>query len=228
MITRFAPSPTGKLHIGSVRTALFCYLLSQKAGAQGKYILRIEDTDTARSTKLFEENILEGFQWLGLDRDAGPGKNDETGPYYQIQRLEIYNRYLQQLLEDGQAYYAWETTEELDAMREEMNKKKQPFRYRQQEYSEVQLATFKEEERVPVVRLKVDPTRDVVFEDLVKGETRFSMSQFGDFVIVKSDGIPTYHFAVVVDDIEMNITHVVRGEDHLTNTAKHIVLYEAF
>lgn len=226
MITRFAPSPTGKLHIGSVRTALFCYLMAAKM-TEGKYILRIEDTDTARSTSLFEENICEWFQWLWLDWDAWPGKEDEYGPYYQMKRLEIYNRHVQQLLEDGQAYYARETTEELDALREASQKKKEPFRYRQRTYSPKQIVQFKEEWRKPVIRFKVDPNREVVFTDLVKGETRFVMSQFWDFVIVKSDGIPTYHFAVVVDDIHMQISHVVRGEDHLTNTAKHIVLYEA-
>ena len=228
-ITRFAPSPTGKLHIWSVRTALFCYLLSRKSG--GTYILRIEDTDQARSTKLFEEIMLDGFQRLGLDWDAGPGKDngpDDVGPYYQMERLELYNQYVQKLLENGQAYYARETSEELDAVREEMNKQKRPFRYRQQAYTPEQIEQFKAEWRVPVIRFKVPVNETVTFDDWVKGETNFEMKQFGDFVIVKGDGIPTYHFAVVVDDIEMGITDVIRGEDHLTNTAKHIVLFNAF
>ncbi len=203
--------------------------MSNKAKAEWwKYILRIEDTDTARSTKLFEQNLLDGFEWLWLDRDAWPGKDGGEWPYYQMERLEVYNAYVQKLLEDGQAYYARETTEELDAMREEMQKIKKPFRYRQRDYTEEQLQSFKDEWRLPVVRLKLDPTREIVFDDLVKGETRFKLEQFGDLVIVKWDGVPTYHLAVVVDDIEMNISHVVRGEDHLTNTAKHIALYEAF
>jgi len=227
MITRFAPSPTGKLHIWSVRTALFCYLLAHKT-TEGKYILRIEDTDQARSTTLFENNLFDWFQWLGLDWDAWPGKDGGEGPYYQMQRLELYNQYLQQLLDDGQAYYAWETSEELDAMRETANAAKKPFHYREIKYTQEQLATFKAEWRKPVVRFKVPADRTVVFTDLVKWETSFAMSNFGDFVIVKSDGIPTYHFAVVVDDITMNISHIIRGEDHLTNTAKHIVLFEAF
>lgn len=226
MITRFAPSPTGSLHIWSVRTALFCYLLSAKQ-ADGKYILRIEDTDQARSTKLFEDNILDWFRWLGLDRDAGPEKDDGHGPYYQMERLEIYNVYVQKLLDDGQAYYAWETSEELDAMRDEANKAKKPFNYRQLAYTEQQLANFKEEWRTPVIRFAVPIDRTVTFTDLVKEETSFQMKNFGDFVIVKWDGIPTYHFAVVIDDITMWITHVIRWEDHLTNTAKHIVLFEA-
>ena len=225
-ITRFAPSPTGKLHIGSVRTALFCYLLSKQSG--GKYILRIEDTDQARSTTLHEENIREGFQWMGIDRDAGPGKDGGEWPYYQMERLELYNQQVQTLLESGQAYYARETSEELDAMREEMNKQKKPFHYRQIEYTDDQLAEFKEEWRIPVVRFKVPVEESVTFDDWVKGETTFEMKQFGDFVIIKGDGIPTYHFAVVVDDIHMKITDVIRGEDHLTNTAKHIVLFNAF
>lgn len=144
-----------------------------------------------------------------------------------MERLEIYNQYVQTLLEDNQAYYAWETTEELDTMREEAAQKKVPFRYRQRTYTPEQLAQFQEEGRKPVVRCKVPTDRIVTFVDLVKGETSFDMKQFDDLVIVKSDGIPTYHFAVVVDDILMHITHVIRGEDHLTNTAKHIILFEA-
>jgi len=145
-----------------------------------------------------------------------------------MERLELYNQYVQQLLESGAAYYAWETSEELDAMRDEMNKQKKPFRYRQIQYTEDQIAEFKAQERTPVIRFKVPVEESVTFDDWVKGETTFEMKQFGDFVIVKGDGIPTYHFAVVVDDINMKITDVIRGEDHLTNTAKHIVLFNAF
>lgn len=224
--TRFAPSPTGKLHIGSVRTALFCYLLSKQS--DGKYILRIEDTDQARSTTLFEENILDGFQRLGIDRDAGPEKEDEQGPYYQMKRLEIYNQYVQKLLDSGHAYYARESSEELDAMRDAANKQKKPFHYREISYSPEQIKQYQDEWRVPVIRFKVPVEESVTFDDRVKGETTFEMKQFGDFVIVKGDGIPTYHFAVVVDDILMGITDVIRGEDHLTNTAKHMVLFNAF
>lgn len=227
IVTRFAPSPTGRLHLGSVRTALYSYILARQQQG-GKYIFRIEDTDVARSTKLFEQNMIEGFQWLGLDRDAGPEKDDGNGPYYQMERLELYNQYLQNLLDDGQAYYAWESTEELDEMRKQADARKQPFRYRQIDYTPEQLTKFQEEWRKPVVRFKVLVDRKVEFTDMVKGDTVFDMHEFDDFVIVKSDGIPTYHFAVVVDDITMKITHVVRGEEHFTNTPKHILLFESF
>ncbi len=227
IVTRFAPSPTWRLHVGSVRTALYSYLLANQQ-KDGIYILRIEDTDVARSTKLFEKNMIDMFRRLWLDRHKGVEKNDDGGPYHQMARLEIYNQYLQKLLDAWQAYYARESTEELDAMRAEAEARKQPFRYRQKEYTPEQLAAFKEEGRKPVVRFKVQTDRKVSFTDLVKGETTFDMREFDDFVIVKSDGIPTYHFAVVVDDITMNITHVIRAEEHFTNTPKHILLFETF
>lgn len=153
---------------------------------------------------------------------------DDGGPYHQMERLELYNQYLQQLLVDGQAYYAWESTEELDEMRRQAEERKQPFRYRQIAYTPEQLAQFQAEGRKPVVRFKVHTDRKITFTDLVKGETTFDMREFDDFVIVKSDGIPTYHFAVVVDDITMHVTHVIRAEEHFTNTPKHILLFEAF
>ncbi len=184
MITRFAPSPTGQLHIGSVRTCLYSFLMARQQQG-GKFILRIEDTDTARSTKVFEQDMIEGLQRLSLDRDAGPGKDDGTGPYYQMQRLEIYNQYLQKLLEEGKAYYAWESTEELDALRKEAEVRKQPFRYRAREYTLEQIEAFKAEGRKPVIRFRVPLERKVTFTDLVKGETNFEMREFDDFVIVK-------------------------------------------
>ena len=199
--------------------------MAKKSG--GKFLLRIEDTDQARSTKLYEDGILDSMRRCGLDRDAGPEKEDDHGPYFQMQRLDIYNRYLQDLLSSGKAYYAWETSEELDAMREVANAAKKPFRYRKRAYTDEQLATYQAEWRKPVIRLEIDTNKVVEFTDMIKGDTIFKMAEFGDLVIVKWDGIPTYHFAVVVDDIEMNVTHVVRGEDHFTNTAKHICIYEA-
>ncbi|USN54179.1 MAG: hypothetical protein H6765_06330 [Candidatus Peribacteria bacterium] len=166
VVTRFAPSPTGSLHIGSVRTALFSYLIARKYG--GKYILRIEDTDVARSTKVFEQNMLDGFERVGLEWDAGPGKNDEYGPYYQMERLDIYNQYLQTLLDAGLAYYAWETAEELEAMREAAAAAKKAFNYRRVTYTSEQIAAFQEEGRKPVVRLQLPEDRAIVFHDAIK------------------------------------------------------------
>lgn len=226
IVTRFAPSPTGKLHIGSVRTALYCWLLARQQ-EDGKYLLRIEDTDVARSTKVFEENMIEGLTWVGLWRDGGPGIDWGEWPYYQMKRLPIYQRYLQQLIDAGHAYYAWETTQELDEMRAQANAQKRPFIYRRIVYTEEQLQQFQAEWRTPVVRFAVPDGRTITFHDQVKGEVSVKTDDLGDLVIVKSDGVPTYHFAVVVDDMEMGVTHVVRGEDHLANTAKHILLFEA-
>jgi glutamyl-tRNA synthetase len=227
LVTRFAPSPTGKLHIGSVRTALYCWLLARQH-QWGRYLLRIEDTDVARSTKVFEENMVEWLYWLWLGRDGGPWVDGGEGPYYQMERLPIYQRYLDQLLASWAAYYAWESTQELDAMREAANAGKQPFNYRRVVYTQDQVDAFVAAWRQPVVRFAVVPGRVITFHDEVKGEVSMKSDDLGDFVIMKSDGVPTYHFAVVVDDIEMQVTHVVRGEDHLANTPKHILLFEAF
>jgi len=225
MVTRFAPSPTGHLHIGSVRTALYCWLLAKQHN--WVYKLRIEDTDQARSTKLFEDSMIDSFRWIGLDWDVGPDKDDGKGPYYQMPRLEIYNKYIQQLIDQGQAYYAWETSEEIEAMRNAAYAAKKPFNYRQMEYTDAQLAQFKEENRKPVVRFKLDESVVVTFVDGVKGETTFALKEFGDFVIQKSDGIPTYYLANVVDDALQDVTYVIRGEEHLSNTPKQIALYDA-
>jgi nondiscriminating glutamyl-tRNA synthetase len=227
LVTRFAPSPTGKLHIGSVRTALYCWLLARQHD-NGIYILRIEDTDVARSTKVFEANMIEGLSWMWLPWDGGPGVDHGEGPYYQMERLPIYQRYLADLLDGWVAYYAWETPEELDAMREDATAQKKPFHYRRIAYTQEELDQFVAQWRTPVVRFEVPQWRVLTFNDKVKGEVSTKTDEIGDFVIMKSDGVPTYHFAVVVDDITMNVTHVVRGEDHLANTPKHILLYEAF
>jgi glutamyl/glutaminyl-tRNA synthetase len=143
IVTRFAPSPTGYLHIGGVRTALYCWLLAKKLG--GKYLLRIEDTDVERSTKAYEQNIIDSFEWLGLEWDAGPGKNDQYGPYYQMERLDIYMTYVQKLLDSGHAYYAWESPEEIDVMRQEAEARKQQFIYRQPIYTQEQVEKFQAE-----------------------------------------------------------------------------------
>lgn len=224
-VTRFAPSPTGNLHIWWVRTALYCWLLAKQSN--GTYKLRIEDTDVVRSTKIYEKEILDSFHWFGLDWDAGPWKDDGKGPYYQMERLDIYNKYVQQLLEVGKAYYAWESSEELEALREIANQNKQPFRYRELAYTPAQIEQFKTEWRTPVIRFKIPTEETITFIDWVKGETTFAMKEFWDLVIVKSDWIPTYNFANVVDDSLNWITYVIRGEDHLSNTPKQIAIYNA-
>lgn len=164
---------------------------------------------------------------MGLDWDAGPDKDDGKGPYYQMQRLPIYEQYIQQLIDDGKAYYAWETAEEIEIMRESAYKAKKPFNYRKPDYSKEQLQQFQDEWRKPVVRFAIDEAKVVTFTDGVKGETTFAMKEFGDFVIQKSDGIPTYYLANVIDDALQEVTYVIRGEEHLSNTPKQAVLYEA-
>ncbi len=224
-VTRFAPSPTWSLHIWWVRTALYCWLLAKQSN--WKYKLRIEDTDLARSTKIYEQEILDSFHWFGLDWDAWPWKDDGLGPYYQMERLDTYNKYVQELLEAWKAYYAWESSEELEVMREIANQNKKPFHYREQAYTPAQLEQFTEEGRKPVIRFKMPIDEVITFVDWVKWETTFAMKEFGDLVIVKSDGIPTYNFANVIDDSLHKITYVIRGEDHLSNTPKQIVMYKA-
>lgn len=214
MITRIAPSPTGYLHLWTVRTALYSYILAKKYS--WKFILRIEDTDLTRSTKFFEEDIMNWLKWLWLDRDEWP--------YYQMQRLEIYKKYADFLIEKWAAYYAWETQDELERLRQESEKKKKPFIYRQINYTEKQLEQFRKEWRKPVVRFKVKPEK-IRWIDLVKWEIEFDMSNVWDFVILKSDWIPTFYFANVIDDALMWVTHVLRWEDHISNTPKQIQLY---
>lgn len=224
--TRMAPSPTGRLHIWSVRAALFSYIYARKS--EGKYIVRIEDTDTERSEKQFEESFFDGMERLWIEADESVHAGWDVGPYRQSERVEIYDRYIQQLLDSGAAYEAWETTEELWVMRDAQMKATKTFVYRKPSYTPEQLDTFAAEGRIPVVRFAVPDGETVIWNDLIKGETSFNSSLIGDFVIRKSDGMPTYHLAVVVDDNEMGISHVVRGEDHIANTPKHIFLYRAF
>ena len=225
--TRFAPSPTGYLHIGGARTALFNYLLAKRLG--GRFILRIEDTDQTRNIEAADQNLLEDLRWLGLQWDEGPEVGGEHGPYYQSQRLEIYKQHARKLLDSGQAYYAWETPEELQAMRQEARKKQQRgFRYPRPTHfpSEVEAQRVRDEGRPVVVRFKM-PERDFVVNDQILGEVQIGATELSDFVIVKADGWPTYHFAVVIDDAAMQITHVLRGQEHLMNTPNHLALQEA-
>lgn len=215
---RIAPSPTGYLHVGTAHTALFNWLFARHN--KGTFILRIEDTDRERSTKEYEENILEGLIWLGLNWDEGP--------YYQSQRLELYQKYAKKLLEMGSAYYCYCTPEELEERRKTaLSQKKAPKYDRKCLYlTSEERARYEREGRKPAIRLLV-PEGKTVFEDIIRGEIEFNNEDIGDFVIMKSDEMPTYNFAVVIDDYTMGISHIIRGEDHISNTPKQIFIYNA-
>lgn len=212
--TRFAPSPTGYLHIGGVRTALFSWLFARKHG--GQFILRIEDTDLERSTTESVDAILQGMAWLDLDYDEGP--------FYQTQRFDRYNEIIDQWLAEGKAYYCYATPEELDALREEQMARKEKPRYdgRYRDFTGNPPAGV-----TPVVRFKNPLDGEVVIQDLIKGEVVVKNSELDDLIIRRSDGSPTYNFTVVVDDWEMQITHVIRGDDHLNNTPRQINMLRA-
>ena len=224
---RFAPSPTGYLHIGGARTALFNWLFARKHN--GKLVLRIEDTDTERLKADSVSQILVSLKWLGLNWDEGPEVGGPNGPYFQSQRLEIYKKYVDQLLKEGKAYYCFCTPAELEAQREKQRQAKQPFRYartcRDLSKEEVEKRLAAGEPHSIRIKIPVDGTMTV--HDLIHGDVEFDLTQFDDFVIVKSNGIPTYNFAVVIDDYLMQITHVLRAEEHLSNTPKQILIYEA-
>ena len=223
---RFAPSPTGYLHVGNARTALFNWLLARGRG--GTFVLRIEDTDKQRSTADATRRILDDLQWLGLDWDEGPNVGGPHGPYFQSQRREIYDAYFQKLLETGRAYKAFETPEELAAKRDQARSGGGSYRYDNaaRYLTAEQIAQYESEGRPSVLRFRM-PEHDLVVSDGVLGEVRVPAEELEDLVVRKSDGGPTYHFACVVDDAEMAITHVVRGQDHLMNTPKHLALQEA-
>lgn len=212
--TRFAPSPTGYLHIGGARTALYCWLESRHRG--GEFVLRIEDTDRERSTQAAIDAILEAMDWLGLDYDEGP--------IYQTDRVARYKEVAEQLIASGKAYYAYETKEELDAMREAAMAKQEKPRYNGAA-RELNLPYKDDPNRV--IRFKNPLEGTVVFDDLIKGRIEIANSELDDMVIFRPDGYPTYNFAVVVDDWDMNITEVIRGDDHINNTPRQINLYEA-
>lgn len=222
---RMAPSPTGFLHIGTARTTLFNWLFARSQG--GTFILRIEDTDTERSTKAFETNILAGLHALGFDWDEGPDIGGPYGPYRQSERIAVYQQYLERLLEDDKAYRCFCTKEELQAQDQEMASRGEVARYRgtcahlDKADREQHLARKKPY----VIRLRM-PAKKIVFNDMIRGKVTFDTSLFGDVIIAKTTTEPLYNFAVVVDDYEMKITHVIRGEEHLSNTPKQIVLQE--
>ena len=212
--TRFAPSPTGFLHIGGARTALYCYLEARQRG--GQFILRVEDTDRERSTEAAVQAILDAMDWLGLDYDEGP--------IYQTDRLPRYREVAEHLIVAGQAYYAYETREELEAMRSQAMAKNEKPRY-DGHYRDLNAAFRDDPNRV--VRFKNPRSGVVVFEDKIKGRIEWSNTELDDLVIFRSDGFPTYNFAVVVDDIDMRITDVIRGDDHVNNTPRQINVYHA-
>lgn len=224
---RFAPSPTGYLHIGGARTALFNWLFARKMG--GKLILRIEDTDTERLKEDSVSQILTSLKWLGLNWDEGPEAGGECGPYYQSERRELYSKYAQQLLDEGKAYYCFCTPADLEAEREKQRAAKQPFRYaRTCRDLDPEVAKARAAAGEPYsVRIKIPTEGSITVHDLIHGDVTFNMDQFDDFVIVKSNGMPTYNFAVVVDDHMMGMTHVLRAEEHLSNTPKQLLIYEA-
>ena len=229
---RIAPSPTGPLHIGTARTALFNYLFARRTG--GTFILRLEDTDLERSTPAYEKDILEGLRWLGLGWDEGPGLPGELdrgpyGPYRQMERLARYASISAGLLADDKAYYCYCTAAELDAERKRLEAARLAPRYsgRCAHLSAAERAAFEAEGRRPAIRFRIAPG-SVVFDDLVRGRVQIDASALGgDLVIVRAGGTPLYHFCVVVDDAAMKFSHVIRGEDHLSNTPKHILLFRA-
>jgi len=223
---RFAPSPTGYLHVGGLRTALYNYLFARRNN--GAFILRIEDTDRARYVEGSVENLLETLRWAGLDFDEGPGsKGGASGPYVQSERLPIYKANVEELLKSGKAYYAFETAEELKEVRQMQEKQQMPLRYSRKA---LELSAAEVQEKLnagipAVVRMRIPDDPVIVFDDIIRGRVEIASEQLDDQVLLKSDGYPTYHLANVVDDHLMGITHVIRGEEWLPSTPKHVLLY---
>lgn len=224
---RFAPSPTGSLHIGGARTALFNLLYARHNN--GVFVLRIEDTDTERSTEESVNQIIRSLKWLGLDWDEGPEKGGLFGPYFQSKRIDIYKKEVDRLLAEGKAYYCYCTPEELAERREAALKAGRPPRYdgRCRNLTPEERKKFEDEGRAYTIRLKMPEEGQTVVEDLIRGTVIFDNSTLDDLIIVKSNGIPTYNFACVVDDNAMKISHVIRAEEHLSNTPKQIQTYLA-
>ncbi len=215
--TRFAPSPTGYLHIGGARTALFCWAYARKHG--GRFVLRIEDTDLERSTHESTQAILDSMRWLGLDWDEGP--------VHQMERLARYREVADQLIRDGQAYHCFASKDELDELREQQRSRGEKPRYDGRWRPENAKGRTLPYGVKPVVRFRNPDDGEVAWRDLVKGEIRIANSELDDLVLLRADGVPTYNFGVVVDDLDMNITHVIRGDDHVNNTPRQINIYRA-
>ncbi|MBI2834487.1 MAG: glutamate--tRNA ligase [Acidobacteria bacterium] len=227
MRLRFAPSPTGQLHVGNARTALFNWLLAR--GSAGRLILRIEDTDAERSTRESELAIIEDLQWLGLEWDEGPDVGGAHGPYRQSERLRLYESYANELMTAGHGYYCFCPAEQLTRQREAALAEGKPPRYDGtcRTVAAVEARRRVEAGEPAVVRFRVPDRAEVQFDDLVRGPVSFSTEVIGDPVLLRSDGRPAYNFAVVIDDASMEVTHVVRGEDHISNTPRQLLLYEA-
>jgi len=225
---RFAPSPTGYLHVGGARSALFNCLFARHHN--GTFILRIEDTDQSRYVEGALQEIFDSLRWLGLDWDEGPEKGGAYGPYIQSQRTGLYKEHAQKLIESGHAYCCFCTTERLAALRIEQEKKKQVVGYDRKcrGLSKQEIDKLLAENKPLVIRLKIPSGRKVVFEDVIRGAIEYSTDVLDDLVLIKSDGFPTYHMANVVDDHLMNITHVMRGDEWISSTPRHVLLYEAF
>lgn len=224
---RIAPSPSGNLHVGTARTALFNYLFAKKNN--GKFILRVEDTDLERSDEKYVKNIFDSLKAMGLNWDEGPDVGGDYGPYSQSERFDIYKEYAERLVKSGHAYYCWCTQEELESEKEKAlseGTKAYVYSKKCEKLTPEQAEEYEKQGRKPTLRFAV-PDRQLKFNDIVRGEVEFDLGLIGDFVIMKSNGIPTYNFAVVVDDIEMKMSHIVRGEDHISNTPRQILIYEA-
>ncbi|MDP4159484.1 MAG: glutamate--tRNA ligase [Bacillota bacterium] len=224
---RFAPSPTGPLHIGGARSALFNYLWARKN--KGTFIVRSEDTDLERSSRESEHNILESLRWLNIQWGEGIEVGGEHGPYRQTDRLDLYREYTKKLIESGHAYLCYCSEEELEQERKDLTAKGETPRYmgKCRHLTQEQRAGFEAEGRKPVVRFRVPEGQAIHINDQVRGDVVFESDGIGDYVIVKSDGIPTYNFAVVIDDTTMNVTQVIRGEEHLSNTPRQVLIYQA-
>lgn len=224
---RYAPSPAGHLHIGNARTALFNYLFARNQN--GKFIIRIEDTDQKRNIEGGEESQLRYLKWLGIEWDESIDVGGEYGPYRQSERTEIYQKYTEELLEKGLAYHCYCTSEELEKEREEQQANSQMPRYsgKCRNLTDEQRAELEAEGREPSIRFRVPSNTEIKWNDIVKDEVSFESEGIGDFVIVKKDGTPTYNYAVAIDDYLMKMTHVLRGDDHISNTPKQILVYEA-
>lgn len=224
---RFAPSPTGYLHLGNIRTALFNYLFAKKN--DGAFILRVEDTDQERSKEEYLQSQMEDLLWMGIRWDEGPEKGGEFGPYRQSERMDLYRKYIDQLIHKGQAYYCYVTEEETDEMKQIARLEKKPPRFdnRGRTFTQEEIEKRKAKGIKPTVRFKIE-NPELKYHDLIRGDVAFNLDDMvGDFVIQRADGMPTFHLAVCVDDGLMQISHVFRGEDHLSNTPKHILLMRA-
>jgi glutamyl-tRNA synthetase len=226
IVTRFAPSPTGYLHIGGARTALFNWLLARKTG--GKFILRIEDTDLKRNTPTATQQVISDLSWLGINWDEGPEIDGPNGPYFQSQRRELYDKYARELLDQGRAYYCFESGEELEKLRKQAEAQKKGFVYQRPDAfpTEKDVEKAKAEGKSITIRFAM-PEGQIVINDIIRGEVSFNTAELGDFIIIKSDGFPTYNFACVIDDHLMGVTYVIRGQEHLMNTPGQQALWQA-